>query len=303
MVGTAPTFCQANYAYADSSYVTPTGNLTSFSILTTSANTGNTLDFLVLRPQSPPADSNSGTSYTVVGHTGLVTLAGTGLETFPASIFVQSGDVIGWWLPGPFANCSLNGTGGSYGAGASSTDPSVGSTVTLSVPAFVNQDLNLEAEVTPGTACATPGQTIANGIDVEPGTICTIDGATINGPVDVDPGGRLVMTNSTVNGAFTSSGATGITLCGNNIKGAVTIDGSTGPVVVGSDDADCPVVTTTPRSAAADVNTISGSLTLKTNHDGIEVFGNRVGGSLVATGNAGAVDVESNHVAGAQIVH
>ena len=44
-------------------------------------------------------------SYTVVGKTGLVTLAGTGLETFTANIPVQSGDILGFWIGSTFANC------------------------------------------------------------------------------------------------------------------------------------------------------------------------------------------------------
>jgi hypothetical protein len=80
--------------------VAPDGLISSFSFQLDSRNTGQQLDFLVLRPAR---DENS---YTVVGKSGLVTLAGTGLETFTVNppIAVQLGDFIGFWHPGLLAN-------------------------------------------------------------------------------------------------------------------------------------------------------------------------------------------------------
>jgi hypothetical protein len=77
---------------ADTTYVVPPGGgfITSFSFQSGPGNEGQQLDFLVLRP-------TGGGNYTVIGQTGLVTLTGTTVETFPASIAVQGGDILGLW--------------------------------------------------------------------------------------------------------------------------------------------------------------------------------------------------------------
>src|SRR4051794_25703127 len=77
--------CVHPNVFADTNYVVPSGGgtITSFSFQSISGNAGEQLDFLVLRPAT-------GTNYTVVGKTGLVTLVGTGaVETFAANIPVQ----------------------------------------------------------------------------------------------------------------------------------------------------------------------------------------------------------------------
>jgi hypothetical protein len=124
---------------ADTNYVVPTGGgtITSFSFQSVAANAGNQLDFLVLRP-------TSGSNYTVVGKTGLVTLAGTGLETFSApDISAEAGDIIGWWSNAAvIPNCLRMAAGGATinnGPGGFS-DPNVNDT--LSIP-FQNPGLDL----------------------------------------------------------------------------------------------------------------------------------------------------------------
>ena len=81
---------------ADPNYVVPTGGgtITSFSFQSTAANAGEQLDFLVLQLVS-------GSTYKIVGKTGVKTLKGTGLETFspPSNISVQAGEILGFWIP------------------------------------------------------------------------------------------------------------------------------------------------------------------------------------------------------------
>jgi hypothetical protein len=88
--------CGGPRVVADTNSVVPSGGgtITSFSYAPVSGNGGQQLDFLVLRP-------TTGSDYTVVGKTGLVTLdrAG-GVETFAANISVQGGDILGFWHPG-----------------------------------------------------------------------------------------------------------------------------------------------------------------------------------------------------------
>jgi hypothetical protein len=90
----------ANAVIADATYVVPTGGgkITSFSFESAADNLNQQLDFLVLQPVS-------GTTYKVVGESGLQTLAGTGgVETFSADISVQAGEILGFWTAG-ISNC------------------------------------------------------------------------------------------------------------------------------------------------------------------------------------------------------
>jgi Ca2+-binding RTX toxin-like protein len=150
--GGEPGGCQGPFVYADTTYVVPAGGgqITDFSFESNSAspgggfpgNDGQQLDFLVLRPAG-------GSNYTVVGKTGLVTLRGTGLETFPVNIRVQGGDILGLWIPGLLAYCvrdaaSDNAITSLFGP----PDPNVGDTVSLPVPAPGN-DLNESANLVP----------------------------------------------------------------------------------------------------------------------------------------------------------
>jgi hypothetical protein len=125
--------CPAESAYGDTNYVVPSGGgtITSFSFRSDSSNTGGQLVFFVLRP------AGSG-SYKVVGKTGLVTLAGTGLETFPANISVRAGDILGFWPKGQvgFSNCARKvSSGGGYIQSAITTNPKVGDTIAFPLTA------------------------------------------------------------------------------------------------------------------------------------------------------------------------
>jgi hypothetical protein len=142
--------CFGSGEVADYNYVVPSGGgmITSFSYESVAANAGQQLDFLVLRPTTPPQTTGA---YTVVGKSGLVTLAGTGAETFPVSpgIFVRGGDILGLWT-GEFqlVNClrDVAGTGGGLGSADGEPDPSVGDTVEL-VAASTDLDVNVSANL------------------------------------------------------------------------------------------------------------------------------------------------------------
>jgi hypothetical protein len=109
-----------------------------------SSDKGDQLAFLVLR------SAGSG-SYTVVGRTGLVTLAGAGLETFRAHISVQAGDILGQWVHGLGAiNCARDvSTGGGWTfASFTLTEPNLGDTYDFVAPASFF-DLNESATLGP----------------------------------------------------------------------------------------------------------------------------------------------------------
>jgi len=136
----------------DPNYVVPSGGgvITSFSFQSTSGNAGQKIDFLVLQPKG-------GTSYKVVGETGLVTLEGTGLETFPADIAVQGGDILGLWEgAGELNNCVLSGGSDHIIVAVLSADPTVGATVALSY-SILTFDLNESASLLPTGPCTHNG--------------------------------------------------------------------------------------------------------------------------------------------------
>jgi hypothetical protein len=142
----------------DTHYVVPSGGgtITSFSFQSTSNNAGQRVDFMVLRPVS-------GSSYTVVGNTGVVTLAGTGSEpeTFAADISVLAGDILGLWEAGSLKNCGFSaGSGGGFVFSASGPDPNTGDSVSLEFPtasADLNESANLVTRPTTKAQCKHGG--------------------------------------------------------------------------------------------------------------------------------------------------
>jgi hypothetical protein len=141
-IGAGGGSCSGPFVWADSSYVVPAGGgtITKFSILVTVSNANQQVDFLVLR-------SAGENNYRVVGKTGANTLAPMpDIETFPASIPVQGGDILGFWTPG-LADCAHPGSGPIIAGGQG--DPNVGDKVPLgpfTVP--LNVDLNESALLT-----------------------------------------------------------------------------------------------------------------------------------------------------------
>ena len=136
---------------ADTNYVVPAGGgtITSFSFASTAANTNEQVDFLVLQHVS-------GSSYKVVGKTGPETLAGTGaVETFPASISVQAGEILGFWFGTTLHNCvrTVASGGGVLATLRGTADP--GLNATLDFPSSASDlDLNESATLVPDSDLA-----------------------------------------------------------------------------------------------------------------------------------------------------
>ena len=130
-IGGSPCGSVTSFVVADTNYVVPAGGgtITSFSFASVPGDATDPIDFLVLRP--------AGGTYTVVGETPTFTLAGTGLETFPANISVRAGDIIGFWSsvpPSKLFNCTqpaVPGSGGFVQADmpTASSDPSRGASI------------------------------------------------------------------------------------------------------------------------------------------------------------------------------
>ena len=188
--------CPGESAYGDSNYVVPSGGgtITGFSFRSDSSNTGRQLDFLALRP------TGSG-SYTVVGKTGLVTLAGNGLETFPANISVRAGDILGFWPKGTegLSNCARSvSSGGGFLQSSITTNPKVGDTIAFPITASFF-DLNESATFDRRHVCSgtftNPGVlrgAYPNGVVVK-GVCFVNDGkARVTGTLTVTDGSALV---------------------------------------------------------------------------------------------------------------
>jgi hypothetical protein len=155
--------CEGPAVRADTTYVVPPGGgtITSFSYGSVAGNAGEQLDFLVLRPAG-------GSDYTVVGKSGLVTLAGTGaVETFAADIDVQGGEILGFWNTGFLGSCIRTvASGGGFISSVVFTnppDPSVGDQLSLAGGALSDVDLNESANLV--TLTTTPPSTIVDLID------------------------------------------------------------------------------------------------------------------------------------------
>ena len=138
----------------DTNYVVPPGGgrITSFSFQSfPQHNEGQQLDFLVLRQAG-------GSDYTVVGESGLETLAGSGdVESFRASIAVKGGDILGVWLGAQGVTACLHHaatTGGAIQSRGFMFHPNVG--VTVSLPGGPSTDVDLNESANVATAVGGP---------------------------------------------------------------------------------------------------------------------------------------------------
>ncbi|MGH9126320.1 MAG: beta strand repeat-containing protein [Acidimicrobiales bacterium] len=121
-----------------------------------------------------------------------------------------------------------------------------------------------------------------------PGSTCVI-GGTVSGSITVPAGSSLDLEGVTVVGSVNVSGGGAIRICGSTIGGSVTVTGDTSFVVIGDAADGCAA------------NTIGGSLTLLSNHHGVQVIGNTVKGAVTASGNSGAgpfPDDTAAHISG-----
>jgi hypothetical protein len=275
--------CPPEIVLGDGNYVVPSGGgtITSFSFLSDSSSTGQSLDFLVLRP------TGSG-SYTVVGKTGLVTLAGTGLETFPANVSVRAGDILGFWArPGlhdSFPNCARSVPGGGgYLQSSTATNPKVGDTFTFPITSSFF-DLNESATFDRRHVCS--------GSFSHPGVLkgAYPSGVVVQGVCEVNSGkayvaGKLSVTNGSVLGAAFGKHQSSLTVAGNLVlgRGAAAILGckvnanGTGQACL-DDQSKHPTLTSHER--------ILGSIMARS-ANGLIVHNSAIGGDIKDLGGGG----------------
>ncbi|MGH2934042.1 MAG: hypothetical protein ACRDL2_05935 [Gaiellaceae bacterium] len=114
---------QAALATAGVTYTVPAGSwtITSWSTRTDGA-AGQMMGLVVGRP------TGTADQYTIVGESAVQTLTANTLNTFPVSITVQGGDVIGYYIPGSTDCAFSTGNGGDSLDLGTGGEPAVGST-------------------------------------------------------------------------------------------------------------------------------------------------------------------------------
>jgi hypothetical protein len=253
--------CTPDAVFADSDYVVPTsgGTITSFSFQSDSSNAGQQLSFLVLRPTSVNFD------YTVVGMTQVVTLAGTGLETFPADITVQGGDIIGFWTDTPVENCvHLVSSGGGNLTGADApSEPSLDDSIlfTDQEPTLDNNEsatLGLLAASTSAALAAAPNPALATEPVSLTATVTPVpDGGTVGFADGSNPvGGCGAVPVNTTTGVATCT-TTALPVGSDSLTASYGGDGSLGNF------AASPASTAVIEDVEADTPQNLAALTLK----------------------------------------
>ncbi len=169
--------------YGDLGYRVPSGGgrITSFSLQSEPVTASYQVDFLVLRP------AEGSNNYAVVGQTGLVTLKGTGLETFqvtPPGISVQGGDILGFWFSTALADCYRFGPGPTTFK-IPAPAPKTGASIAMAPPS-AGADLNESANLVTSVGGPPPPPPASHFLKVLPskttaGKMVTISGSVGNG--------------------------------------------------------------------------------------------------------------------------
>jgi hypothetical protein len=138
------------------------GLLTSWS--TFAGNPGGVMSLMIFRPTAV-ADS-----YTVVAESPVQTLTASVLNTFPANVALQGGDLIGFWSNGAACATVTNVPGDLNPYSAVSSQPAVGATVALTtfpgylqnISATVTGTGDLLADLLTAVAGLPPGTSLAD---------------------------------------------------------------------------------------------------------------------------------------------
>jgi uncharacterized repeat protein (TIGR01451 family) len=125
-----------------------------------------------------------------------------------------------------------------------------------------------------------------------PGTTC-VSGATLSGNLSVSGGASVVVVNSTIkNLSATNPGS--VTVCNSTVE-TLSVSGASGFVAVGD-----------PGDDACPANTINGTVTLSSNHGGLDLIGNRIAKNTYVNGTSGTgpfpedigAEIEANSIGG-----
>jgi hypothetical protein len=159
------------------SFVVPAGSwlLTSWSTFAGSA--GGSMSLMIFRPTAVLG------SYGVVAESPLQTLTASVLNTFPANVVLQGGDLLGFWSGGGAACATFTGRPGDLNPFGFGPEPAVGATVTTSVaPGFllnisgtISSPADLLANLLVDVTGQDPGKSLADKVKLIQGYVSTND--------------------------------------------------------------------------------------------------------------------------------
>jgi hypothetical protein len=135
---------EARLATSGASYTIPAGSWVITSWSTLAGPDGGQMAMVVGRP------TGTADQYTIVAEGSVETLTANALNTFPVSIGVQGGDVIGYYIPG-FEDCAFRTGNGGDSLDLGSGEPAVGSVFATPDP-FPGYILDLSVTLGPGGA-------------------------------------------------------------------------------------------------------------------------------------------------------
>src|SRR5262249_26427607 len=158
-------------------YVVPTGSwlLASWSTFAGMGlgSTGGGMSLMIFRPVAVPG------SYTVVAESPLKVLTANVLNTFPASVVVQGGDLLGFWSGGDAACATNTGLPGDVNPFNFGPQPAVGATVTpqiapgfrLNISATISSLADLLANLLADVTGQGPGKSLADKVTLVQGYV------------------------------------------------------------------------------------------------------------------------------------
>jgi hypothetical protein len=165
------------------SFVVPPGSwlLTSWSTYAGLglSNTGGGMSLMIFRPAAVPG------SYTVVAESPFQLLKANVLNTFPANIVVQGGDLLGFWAGGNAACATNTGSPGDVNPFVFGSEPAVGATVTpsvalgflLNISATISSPADLIARLLTDVTGQGPGTSLADKVTLVQGSVAASNNA------------------------------------------------------------------------------------------------------------------------------
>lgn len=121
-------------------FIVPAGNWAITSWSTYAGNPGGSMSMIVFQPAGVTD------TYTVVAESPVESLTAGVLNTFPANVLVQQGDLLGFWSTGNAACLTMTGAAGDVNPSTPGPEPAVGSTIVAS--GFPGYLLNISAALT-----------------------------------------------------------------------------------------------------------------------------------------------------------
>jgi hypothetical protein len=138
------------------SFVVPAGRWALTSWSTYGGATGGLMSMMIFRPTAAPY------VYTVVAESPIQSLSVGVLNTFPASVVVQGGDLLGFWSGGDAACATFTGQLADLNPYQFGSEPPVGATVAMSIaPGYrlnISASLSSPADLLAGLLTAVTGK-------------------------------------------------------------------------------------------------------------------------------------------------